>query len=81
MATQQKTQPPPSPSQPLPSSMGKPALRALQGAGITTLAEAARRPPEELAKLHGVGPKALRLLAESLVAAGLLPDPGATRSR
>jgi hypothetical protein len=49
----------------LPKSLGKTALRALRAAGITTLAEAAARPPAELLKLHGVGPKALNALAAS----------------
>ncbi|MDB4931746.1 MAG: hypothetical protein JWM10_4230 [Myxococcaceae bacterium] len=47
----------------LPKSLGKPALRALRAAGITTLAQATARPPAELLKLHGVGPKALNALA------------------
>ncbi|MBK6685665.1 MAG: DUF1801 domain-containing protein [Deltaproteobacteria bacterium] len=51
---------------PLPNTVGRPALRALEAAGITTLAEAARRNPMDLAKLHGVGPKALGILAEAI---------------
>lgn len=50
----------------IPSAVGRPALRALEAAGITTLAEAARRNPMDLAKLHGVGPKALGVLAEAI---------------
>jgi predicted flap endonuclease-1-like 5' DNA nuclease len=56
------------PSDELPKGMGKPALRALQAAGITTLSEAAKRSEAELAQLHGVGPKALRVLSEALTA-------------
>ncbi|HEY1133897.1 MAG TPA: hypothetical protein VGE77_04915 [Nocardioides sp.] len=49
----------------LPRSIGNPATRALVGAGITTLAEVARRSDEELLALHGVGPRAVRLLRET----------------
>lgn len=52
----------------IPTAVGRPALRALEAAGITTLAEAARRNPLDLAKLHGVGPKALQVLAEAIAA-------------
>jgi len=38
----------------------------LHGAGITTLAQAAERADAELLALHGVGPKAVRLLRETL---------------
>lgn len=49
----------------LPSTIGKPATRALLAAGITTLAAAVARSDEELLALHGVGPKAVRLLREA----------------
>lgn len=58
-------------SVPLPSALGKPALRALEAAGIRSLADAARRGEVELGALHGVGPKALRILREALAAAGI----------
>ncbi|MGN5239054.1 hypothetical protein [Rhodococcus sp. SJ-3] len=50
----------------LPTSIGKPATRALLGAGVVTLDDVAARSKAELAALHGVGPKALRILAEVL---------------
>lgn len=50
----------------LPAAIGGPATRALLGAGITTLDDVAARSEEELAALHGVGPKALRVLAAAL---------------
>lgn len=50
----------------LPASIGKPATRALLGAGVATLDDVAARSKAELAALHGVGPKALRILAEVL---------------
>lgn len=46
--------------------MGKPALRALTAAGITRLSHVAARSDDELLALHGVGPKAVRLLRAAL---------------
>ena len=50
----------------LPRNIGAPATRALTAAGYTELSQLANVPAAELAKLHGVGPKALRLLQEAL---------------
>jgi len=50
---------------PLPNAIGKPAMRALQAVGIKTLQQAVSLSDEELLKLHGVGPKAVRILRES----------------
>ena len=55
----------------LPRSIGAPATRALTAAGYTELGQLADVPAAELAKLHGVGPKALRLLREALHERGL----------
>jgi len=44
-----------------PRSIGAPATRALTAAGYTELRQLANAPAAELSKLHGVGPKALRL--------------------
>ena len=44
----------------LPGNIGAPATRALTAAGYTRLSRLADVPAAELAKLHGVGPKALR---------------------
>ncbi|NYF17887.1 putative RecB family nuclease [Microbacterium sp. AK009] len=55
----------------LPAGIGKPARRALEGAGIRTLVELAGRPRNEIAALHGVGPAALRALDAALTEAGL----------
>jgi predicted flap endonuclease-1-like 5' DNA nuclease len=55
---------------PLPR-IGAPATRALQAAGIHRLADVAAHSEAELAALHGVGPKALRLLREALAERGL----------
>lgn len=55
----------------LPAAIGRPATRALAGAGWTTLADLAQRTEAEVAALHGVGPKAVRILAEALGERGL----------
>jgi DNA-directed RNA polymerase alpha subunit len=54
----------------LPPAIGKPALRALNSAGIRTLAQVALRSEADLAKLHGVGPKALGILKSALAQRG-----------
>lgn len=53
-----------------PSGVGGPALRALHTAGILSLSDVARRSEKELSALHGVGPKALRILKSALKAQG-----------
>jgi predicted flap endonuclease-1-like 5' DNA nuclease len=50
--------------------IGRPATNALALRGITTLAQVAEHTEEELLALHGVGPKAIRILGEALAAAG-----------
>ena len=55
----------------LPRNIGAPATRALSAAGYTELRQLASVPVAELRKLHGVGPKALRLLQEALQAHGM----------
>jgi hypothetical protein len=55
----------------LPRNIGAPATRALTAAGYTELGQLAGVPAAELGKLHGVGPKALRLLQEALRAQGM----------
>ena len=55
----------------LPRNIGAPATRALTTAGYTQLSQLAGVPAAELAKLHGVGPKVLRLLREALQAQGM----------
>ncbi|MER7540757.1 helix-hairpin-helix domain-containing protein [Streptomyces sp. NPDC097704] len=59
------------PENDLPRGIGAPATRALVAAGYTTLAQLADVPAAELAALHGVGPKALRVLGEALAERGL----------
>ena len=55
----------------LPRGIGAPATRALHAAGYTRLEQLAGVPERELEKLHGVGPKALRILREALEEGGL----------
>jgi len=57
--------------QTLPRNIGAAATRALTAAGYTNLSQLADVPVAELKKLHGVGPKALRLLQEALEQQGL----------
>ncbi|MFC8274520.1 DNA-binding protein [Streptomyces sp. NPDC057271] len=62
---------PEEPGTDLPRGIGAPATRALTAAGYTALDALAGVPAAELAALHGVGPKALRVLQESLEERGL----------
>ncbi|MFS8477437.1 MAG: MmcQ/YjbR family DNA-binding protein [Micromonosporaceae bacterium] len=55
----------------LPAAIGRPALRALRQAGLTSLAEVATRTEDELLALHGVGPRAVRILSEVLAEQGM----------
>lgn len=55
----------------LPRAMGRPALRALSGAGLTSLESVTAKTEDELLALHGVGPKAVRILKETLADRGM----------
>jgi hypothetical protein len=55
----------------LPRNIGAPATRSLTAAGYARLSQLANVPVSELKKLHGVGPKALRLLQEALEQQGM----------
>jgi predicted flap endonuclease-1-like 5' DNA nuclease len=54
-----------------PKGVGAPARRALVGAGYTKVTQLAGVPRAELESLHGMGPKALRILQEALENQGL----------
>ncbi len=56
---------------PFPKGIGAPATRALTGAGYTSLESLAGASAKDLSKLHGFGPRALRILTEALEANGL----------
>ena len=51
--------------------IGAPATRALNNAGYTALRQLADVPRAELAQLHGMGPKALRIIEDELRRHGL----------
>jgi hypothetical protein len=51
--------------------LAQPALRALAGAGITHIAQLAAFRESDIARLHGIGPNALKSLREALSARGL----------
>ena len=53
-----------------PPGIGGPALRALAGAGVRSVAELTHWTEADLAKLHGMGPKALGILRDALAARG-----------
>ena len=55
----------------LPTGLGKPAQRALAGAGYVRLEQFTRVSEAEVMKLHGMGPKALEVLRRALKARGL----------
>ncbi|UYM06225.1 MmcQ/YjbR family DNA-binding protein [Solicola gregarius] len=50
----------------LPAAIGKPATRALAGQGLTTLEQVATWTERDLLALHGLGPRAIRILTEEL---------------
>jgi predicted flap endonuclease-1-like 5' DNA nuclease len=51
--------------------IGRPANSALLDAGVTTLAQVAAYSRRDLLALHGVGPKAVSILAAALAEHGL----------
>lgn len=55
----------------LPVNIGNPARRALAEHGITTLEQLPAHSAKDLLALHGVGPRAIRLLTEQLAERGL----------
>ena len=55
--------------------IGGPALRALANAGVRSLEELTTWREEDLLKLHGMGPKGIRILREALAAAGQATTP------
>jgi hypothetical protein len=62
-----------------PAGMSLPALRALAGAGYTRLDQLSKVAEADLLKLHGMGPKGMRILRAALKARGLsFARPGKT---
>ena len=50
----------------LPAGLSRPALRALAGAGITTLDQLAATSEAKLAALHGLGKKGMETIRQAL---------------
>ena len=50
----------------LPAGLSQPAIRALTGAGYARLEQLVKASERELLKLHGFGPKGIRILREAL---------------
>jgi hypothetical protein len=50
--------------------IGRPATSALEVVGVTRLDQVRERTADELLALHGVGPKAIRILREALAERG-----------
>ncbi|WP_300345816.1 hypothetical protein [Nesterenkonia sp.] len=55
----------------LPHEMGKTAPRELKNAGIDSLQKVSQHTEKQLLAIHGVGPKAIRILREALGEKGL----------
>lgn len=68
-ATKKKAATAKAPEPALPK-IGKPATRALATIGITRLDQVVKMTAVDLLALHGVGPKAIRILEEELAAKG-----------
>jgi predicted flap endonuclease-1-like 5' DNA nuclease len=67
----EKREPEPMGLSALPAGIGRPATRALLGAGITSLEQVAARTEAQLLTLHGLGPRAIQILKVHLSARNL----------
>ena len=71
-------------SEDLPRAIGRPAAGALHAIGIDRLEQLTAMTERELLAIHGVGPKAVAILRETLAERGLefrtgpVPAPGGT---
>jgi len=63
--------PKPDPKQEILAVLAAPARRALEGAGLTTLAKVAKKTESQVSELHGMGPNAITKLRAALKKAGL----------
>lgn len=59
--------------------ISRPANDALEAARLTTLEAVARAGRNNVAALHGMGPKGIRILNDAIDAAGLGPWPTTSR--
>ena len=62
---------PPSPTDALPATLSKPALRGLAEAGFTQIGQLDAIREAELRKIHGVGPSAIAELRRALAVRGM----------
>ena len=62
---------PDQPESGFPAGLSQPAIRALNGADYTQLAQLVNVSEAELKALHGMGPKGIRILREALTEKGL----------
>ncbi len=53
-----------------PPGIAQPALRALAGAGYTSLEQLSKVKEDDISKLHGMGPKAIGIIRAALKARG-----------
>jgi predicted RecB family nuclease len=53
------------------AELAAPARRALEGAGLTTLAKLSKRSEEQVRELHGMGPNAISKMRATLKKGGL----------
>jgi predicted RecB family nuclease len=53
------------------AGLAAPARRALEGAGLTTLVNLAKKSEAQVSELHGMGPNAMAKVRASLKKAGL----------
>jgi hypothetical protein len=58
---------------PYPPGMGQPAIRALVAAGYDRVEQLAGASERALLQLHGVGPKAIRIITQALDDRGVAP--------
>lgn len=56
---------------PVPTTLPKPAVRALDANGLDSLEAISKMSKKELLSYHGVGPKAIRLLKAAMMEHGL----------
>ena len=54
-----------------PTGLSAPALRALAGAGYVRLEQLSRVSEADIKRLHGMGPKGIKLLRQALEAKGM----------
>lgn len=54
-----------------PAGMSQPSIRALASAGITHFKQLTKFTEAEIAKLHGMGPRGVRILKEAMQEKGM----------